>query len=181
VINPHSGGGTDQGLSVSLVLHSKTLAGHELCNNYGPKPNSELILGYGFSLPANPDDTIVLKIGGSGFRTLQEANDDHENGFGKWEVGRGAKGAEDVWKQVLRIVSVAGHATDASDASTSTSGETVRNYEDELEAAEILHDMVQSLIDRLPAQVPTGSELRPAVEKMLHHYLEGLSRVAVQV
>lgn len=34
-------------------------------NNYGPKPNSELLLGYGFVLPNNPEDTIVLKLGGS--------------------------------------------------------------------------------------------------------------------
>ncbi|KAF8915339.1 hypothetical protein CPB85DRAFT_1375057 [Mucidula mucida] len=51
-----------------------------LFNNYGPKPNSELILGYGFTLPTNPDDTMLLKIQGN-----------------KWEISRDAKGMDDVW------------------------------------------------------------------------------------
>ena len=52
--------------ALALVLHTPTSRGHELLNNYGPKPNAELILGYGFALPHNPDDTIVLRLGGAG-------------------------------------------------------------------------------------------------------------------
>ncbi|EIN05838.1 SET domain-containing protein [Punctularia strigosozonata HHB-11173 SS5] len=162
-------------LSISLVLHSATPKGHELFNNYGPKPNSELILGYGFSLPSNPDDTIVLKIAGSGFSTPADGGAPASSGeLGKWEVGRGGRGADAVWKQVLSIVSrVRPDETGSAATSETGRGDDARSYEDELEAAEILHDMVQSLIDRLPGQVPTGTQLRPAVEKMLHHYLEG--------
>jgi hypothetical protein len=32
-------------------------------NNYGPKSNEELLLGYGFTLPNNPDDVVTLKLG----------------------------------------------------------------------------------------------------------------------
>ncbi|KAG8955377.1 hypothetical protein FRC04_008728 [Tulasnella sp. 424] len=68
-------------LAVSIVVGSEVKAGSEVLNNYGPKPNSELILGYGFSLPNNPDDTIVLQLGGSPT---------------KWEIGRkGRPGATD--------------------------------------------------------------------------------------
>ncbi|KAJ9094153.1 hypothetical protein QFC20_006951 [Naganishia adeliensis] len=49
--------------SVGLVLRSETEAGEQVFNNYGPKGNEELILGYGFSLPENPDDTLALKLG----------------------------------------------------------------------------------------------------------------------
>jgi len=51
---------------ISFVTHNASKVGAEIFNNYGAKPNSELLLGYGFTLPANPDDTIVLKIGGLG-------------------------------------------------------------------------------------------------------------------
>ncbi|KAG9051267.1 hypothetical protein FS837_009533 [Tulasnella sp. UAMH 9824] len=52
-------------LAVSIVVGSEIKAGSEVLNNYGPKPNSELVLGYGFALPINPDDTIILQLGGS--------------------------------------------------------------------------------------------------------------------
>ncbi|KDQ54521.1 hypothetical protein JAAARDRAFT_38195 [Jaapia argillacea MUCL 33604] len=65
--------------TISLVIHTPTPSGSELFNNYGPKPNAELILGYGFSVEGNADDTIVLRIGGSEKR---------------WEVGRARKVAD---------------------------------------------------------------------------------------
>ena len=33
-------------------------------NNYGPRSNEELLLAYGFVIPDNPDDTVVLRLGG---------------------------------------------------------------------------------------------------------------------
>jgi hypothetical protein len=35
----------------------------EVWNNYGPKGNEELLLGYGFALRENPADTVKLKLG----------------------------------------------------------------------------------------------------------------------
>ncbi|KAL7424282.1 hypothetical protein Q5752_001872 [Cryptotrichosporon argae] len=35
----------------------------EVYNNYGPKANDELVLGYGFALRDNPDDTVALRLG----------------------------------------------------------------------------------------------------------------------
>ncbi|ORY80994.1 hypothetical protein BCR37DRAFT_60747 [Protomyces lactucae-debilis] len=37
-------------------------AGATLFNNYGPKPNEELLLGYGFTIKDNPYDTVALKM-----------------------------------------------------------------------------------------------------------------------
>lgn len=31
-------------------------------NTYGPKPNEELLLGYGFTTPTNPSDLVALKL-----------------------------------------------------------------------------------------------------------------------
>ncbi|KAJ4459863.1 putative histone-lysine N-methyltransferase SETD3 [Paratrimastix pyriformis] len=38
-------------------------AGAEVCNNYASKSNEEFLLGYGFCLPGNPDDTFSIKLG----------------------------------------------------------------------------------------------------------------------
>lgn len=130
---------------ISLVIHTSASAGEELFNNYGAKPNSEFILGYGFSLPNNPDDTIVLKIGDK-----------------KWEVGREAKGADQVWDAFLSFVSQ----------------NPEPDYEDYLEAAAALDDAVQQLIERLPADKGPSArlEMRPEVMAMLHDYVEGMRR-----
>ena len=132
---------------ISLVIHSPGVLGQELFNNYGPKPNSELILGYGFSLAHNPDDTIVLKIGGIAGN--------------KWEIGRNALGVEGLWKEVL--------------SNFSQSSEEAPTYEDVLDASGMLQEMVQTLIERLPANaLPEAQGIRPEVAVMFGHYLEGM-------
>lgn len=141
-------GATSEKPKISLVIHTSAVQGQELFNNYGPKPNSELILGYGFSIPRNPDDTIVFKIGGIGGN--------------KWEIGREARGTEGLWKEVLQLFvgSEEHHAT----------------YEDILDASGMLEEMVQALIHRLPDdQLSNAQELRPEVVTMFNHYLEGTS------
>ena len=128
------------------MLHAPAGKGQELLNNYGAKPNSEFILGYGFSLPENPDDTIVLKIGGIDGK--------------KWEVGRSAKGVDGIWDEVVRSVQ--------EDPDSSP------NYEDHLNAASALMEMVETLLDRLPSRDnPQHVEMRPEVLIMLHDYVEG--------
>jgi len=133
---------------ISLVIHSPGVHGQELFNNYGPKPNSELILGYGFSIAHNPDDTIVLKIGGIGGN--------------KWEIGRSAQCVEGLWKEIL--------------SNFCQSSEEAPTYEDVLDASGMLQEMVQTLIERLPANMPPEAQgIRPEVATMLSHYLEGMS------
>jgi hypothetical protein len=143
-----------QGLSISLVLHEPAYVGQELFNNYGPKPNSELILGYGFSIPWNPDDTIVLQLGGAG------------NESAKWEIGRGAHGVEELWLVVLKFV-----------RETQTEQEE-REYEYELhlDAAYMLSEMTLKLMNRLPEGKAVQSReggIRAEVYNMLDDYVEG--------
>ncbi|KAF8204763.1 SET domain protein [Pholiota molesta] len=139
-------GTTSEKPKISLVIHTPAVQGQELFNNYGPKPNSELILGYGFSIPRNPDDTIVLKIGGIGGN--------------KWEIGREARGTEGLWEEVLQTFV--------------GSEEHYATYEDILDASGMLEEMVQTLIQRLPnGQLSNAQELRPEVVTMFNHYLEG--------
>ncbi|KAF7355622.1 SET domain-containing protein [Mycena sanguinolenta] len=141
-----SGPVPDAGSCISLVLHNPVTAGAELFNNYGPKPNAELILGYGFSLPNNPDDTIVLKLGGPQ--------------GGRWEVGREARGADPVWDSVLSAV----QCDEGSEPS----------YEDHLDAADALAHMAQQLLDKLPeVSIFTPHGAREDVALMIRHYIEG--------
>lgn len=139
------------------MIHSPTPAGSELLNNYGPKPNSELILGYGFSIPQNPDDTIVLSIGGVQDTAKQ-----------KWEVGRGANGVDGLWAQVLDAVS----QTPTSEKDSEES--PAKRFEDQLDAAGMLGQMCQAYLDRLPDPANTRN-IRPNVQGMLEHYVEGAS------
>jgi len=140
--------------SISLVLHAPAAPGQELLNNYGAKPNSELILGYGFSLPQNPDDTIVLKVGGV----------DGE----KWEVGRSARGVNGLWNTILRLIQ--------EDSGSSS------EYEDKLDAASALTDMVHALLVRLPTEDnPRYVEMRPDVASMLHDYVGGQRDILLSV
>ncbi|KAI1790900.1 SET domain-containing protein [Ganoderma leucocontextum] len=154
--------------SISLVIHTPTPSGEELLNNYGPKPNAELILGYGFSLPDNPDDTIVLKIGGP---SAAAAFASPEPSAG-WEVGRDARGAEPIWHAVLSAVRAQNTGADEGDEDED-GGDTM--VEDELCAADMLAEMAQGLQDRLPSFPPDldASDIRPEVLRMLEHYVEG--------
>ena len=143
VVSPRS---SDQGSSVAIVHHIATAQGQELHNNYGPKPNAELVLGYGFSLPHNPDDTIVLKLGGFEGQ--------------RWEIGRDARNAESLWQEILS-------------RSLGLEGEPV--YEDTLEAALSLQDMTEKLLERLPQRnIPESHAIRPEVVEMFHNYIDGM-------
>ena len=160
-----SGRGSGQRLGLSLVIHSQTRPGEELLNNYGAKPNAELILGYGFSLENNPDDTIVLSIGGGPAASAPNPEEKQT-----WEVGRGARGVGGVWHHVLGVVSSVSQAGEAGESATS-------RLESQLDAASMLSEMCRSYLRRLPkipivSGVPTP-ELRPEVSTMFIHYIEG--------
>ncbi|KAF9450632.1 SET domain protein [Macrolepiota fuliginosa MF-IS2] len=135
--------------TVSLVLHIETLVGGELFNNYGPKPNAELILGYGFALPNNPDDTILLKI--AGFE-------------GRWEIGRSASGAEALWIELVQYVK----------RHRGNDDEEGEAYEIQMDATDILSHMVQTLLEKLPpGTILDDQTLRPEVANMLQEYTQG--------
>lgn len=48
---------------MNFITNAAIPASSEIFNNYGPKPNEELLHGYAFTLPSNPDDTLGLKLG----------------------------------------------------------------------------------------------------------------------
>lgn len=46
----------------SLACTDGVAAGEQVYNNYGPKGNDELLLGYGFCIANNPFDTVMLTL-----------------------------------------------------------------------------------------------------------------------
>ncbi|KAK5682673.1 hypothetical protein LTS10_005802 [Elasticomyces elasticus] len=46
----------------SVSVTDPVEAGAEVFNNYGPKGNDELLMGYGFCIPDNPYDTVMLTL-----------------------------------------------------------------------------------------------------------------------
>lgn len=133
--------------TISLILHGDTSAGGEIFNNYGPKPNAELILGYGFSLPDNPDDTIILKISG-----IDK----------KWEIGRSAQGAVAIWDELFRIIE-------------RDQGDNQEVYETQVDAADTLSSMVRALLEKLPSEEKIKDiDIRPEVLKIWKDYIKGM-------
>lgn len=45
-----------------IKTNTFTPSGEEVFNNYGPKSNDELLLGYGFCIPQNPHNTVPLML-----------------------------------------------------------------------------------------------------------------------
>ena len=166
------------GATVSLVTHNASNPGSEIFNNYGAKPNSELLLGYGFTLPANPDDTIVLKIGGILRDTVTAA----AAAAARYEVGRNAHGAAAVWGAIMDVVK-------AENEEDHEEGSEAPEWQIILDSADMLRTMTGSLLKRLPSPpqasaVPeseapgtTTIKLRGDVVEMIGHYVSGQREV----
>ncbi|KAH6915082.1 SET domain protein [Coprinopsis sp. MPI-PUGE-AT-0042] len=152
--NAPGGQETAKATKISLVVHKTTCTGQEIFNNYGAKPNAELILGYGFSFPDNPDDTIILKLGG-----IADSK--------KWVVGRNANGADGLWKEILQTM--AGEAV--SDPSL--------DWECILDASGAMQEMVELALSALPRldEEEVRSSIRLYVSTMLNHYVEGQTSI----
>ncbi len=183
--------------AISLVTHSASNRGSEIFNNYGAKPNSELLLGYGFTLPANPEDTIVLKIGGARGSTTSAASSDAAVNTAApagaaqaaaracYEVGRGAHGAAAVWGAIMDAVNAENEEGEGEDDEGEDS--EVPEWQNILDRADMLRSMTESLRGRLPSPpagrmvVPDSEagtlQLRGDVVDMIGHYVSGQREV----
>lgn len=47
---------------VGLQVLQQHESGQEICNNYGPRDNENLMLGYGFAIPSNPFDHFAVSL-----------------------------------------------------------------------------------------------------------------------
>ena len=152
--------GDEKGSALSLVLHGGAEEDSELYNNYGAKPNSEFLLGYGFTLPSNPDDTMAFKL------------PDEEK---RWEIGRKATGgAQDLFEAVEgRIKAQLGISMEDSEEM-----DEVEKIDLSLEATDLFQEMLQGLRMKLPTWIHEGGYrlgvgIRPEILEIVRPYIEG--------
>lgn len=64
-----------------IKTNTATVAGEEVFNNYGPKGNDELLLGYGFCIPQNPYNTVPLLLKAPPKELQRQIRDVHSGYF----------------------------------------------------------------------------------------------------
>ncbi|KAF8321649.1 SET domain-containing protein, partial [Clavulina sp. PMI_390] len=140
----------------------------EVFNNYGPKPNSELLLGYGFVLPSNPEDTIVLKLGGRSSTSSAHPPD---------LFPEPSAGLASLWDEVEKTVLSAGDDDESVTSVTSMEG----GWEVALEVCEALDGMIRNKIGALPdmSEVPhlPSAGIRVDVRGMVAEYVKGQKEI----
>ncbi|EJD38215.1 SET domain-containing protein [Auricularia subglabra TFB-10046 SS5] len=140
--------------TLSIVQHAPVAAGAEVLNNYGPKPNAELVLGYGFALPDNPDDTLVLKVSGAADRR---------------EIWRAGGGLQRILFDVLSVL-----VAQTGGPPTHAHAAIPLEYDGAFVLAEMLEARLAATpsLDGLSEDAPP-SGVRPEVLRMLKFYVQG--------
>jgi hypothetical protein len=164
--------------TISLVAPSPIDSGVQVYNNYGPKPNEELLLGYGFVLNPNPDDVLPLRLGGIGSnvsankkaRLTSKGLDAGK----RWIIKRDGEIPRDLM-EVLRIVMGDEHHHDHDDDEEEEEEEH-GHWEQEMELElDVLGALGQMLDDKLAKLESVNSEVeaRDDVRAMCDVYRRG--------
>lgn len=170
VISMQNGAKADdeKGCALSLVLHSDAEEHSELYNNYGAKPNSEFLLGYGFTLLSNPNDTMAFKL------------PDEER---RWEIGRNATGdAQDLFEAVEeRMKAQLGISMEDSEEM-----DEVEKLDILLEARDLFQEMIQGLRTKLPTWIhesnyEPGVGIRPEILEIVRPYIKGTRSILLTI
>ena len=170
--------------TISLVAPSTIESGVQVYNNYGPKPNEELLLGYGFVLSPNPDDVLPLRLGGLG-SNVSESKKARLTSKGldagkRWIIKRDGEIPRDLM-EVLRIVMgdeqshQHGHDhehDDDDDEEEEEHGHWEQEMELELDVLGALGQMLDDKLAKLE-NVDTSIEAREDVRTMCGVYRQG--------
>ncbi|EMF10574.1 uncharacterized protein SEPMUDRAFT_150634 [Sphaerulina musiva SO2202] len=79
----------------TVSISDAVTQGSEVFNNYGPKSNDELLLGYGFCLSSNPNDQVllVLKTPPEGLQPdIRQIQPGYFDSTGKWDAQKATFG-----------------------------------------------------------------------------------------
>lgn len=171
--------------SISLVTPSGVDSDVQVFNNYGPKPNEELLLGYGFVLPSNPDDVVALRLGGlntnlaeSKRRILEKKGLDPGK---RWVIKRDGE-IDRGMMEVLRVIMGDDHAHEHDHDSDDDEGEGEDehgHWEEEMELElDVLGALGQMLEDKLVKleSVDESAVAREDVRAMCAEYRKGQSQ-----
>ena len=166
--------------TISLVASSPIDSGVQVYNNYGPKPNEELLLGYGFVLNPNPDDVLPLRLGGIGSNVSANKkarlSSKGLNAGKRWIIKRDGEIPRDLM-EVLRIVmgDEHHHEYDHDDEEEEEEhGHWEQEMELELDVLGALGQMLDDKLAKLESANPEA-EARDDVRAMCEVYRTGES------
>lgn len=163
--------------TISLVTATSYKEGDQLFNNYGPKPNEELLLGYGFVIDDNPDDVVVLKVGSqkSDSKTTERLSKANLDPSKRFLLRRDGKLDSDLLA-VLRIF-LSTEDPISEDEIDPEDEHALHEYEEksmqlELDVLGTLGQMLDDKLEKLE-QVPGEVKAREEVRRMCSVYRKG--------
>lgn len=181
--------------AISLVSPTPQEEG-QLFNNYGAKSNEALLLGYGFTIPSNPDDTLVLQLGGvpESIRAVLETKG--LDAGKRFEVGRDGEMPAELVRTVRVMMADSGcdccggegtgdeehghkheHGHDEEEGEDeedehAAHEKEVAEFELELDVLGMLGNMLEDKLSRLE-DMPEAEGARPRVREMVETYRRG--------
>ncbi len=74
--------------TLSIITESEIQEGDQIFNNYAPKSNTELLLGYGFCIPGNDEVALAFKVGNHSVDAKNQIFHVRRNPFARAESDR---------------------------------------------------------------------------------------------
>lgn len=161
--------------AISFVAPTAIEKGSQVFNNYGAKSNESLLLGYGFVIPDNPDDTVVLRLGGAPPQAVSALKAKSLDATSRFTVGRDGQLPKDLLEIVRIMVGQADHSDseeDDDDDEHAAHEHELESLNTELDALGMLGAMLESKMERLTASIEVGN-VRKEVEDMVDIYRKG--------
>lgn len=163
--------------AISFILPNAIASGSEVFNNYGAKSNESLLLGYGFVIPDNPDDTVVLRLGGAPPEAAEALKAKGLDATKRFLVGTDGVIPQELL-QVMRILIGSEDADidmeeDDDDDEHAQHEKEVDSLNAELSVLEMLREMLDDKVEKIIEPLPKGMEARDNVEEMIETYRQG--------
>ncbi|KAL1410964.1 hypothetical protein Q8F55_001907 [Vanrija albida] len=165
--------------AISFVAPEAIDAGAEIFNNYGAKSNESLLLGYGFVIDGNPDDTVVLRLGTGALPADAKARLDAKglDAGERFAVGRDGE----LPKQLLEVVRAMlgedehDHDHDDEDDEHACYEAEEKGLNLELDVLGMLGQMLEDKLAKLKAGgvAPADAKVRAEVARLVKVYRDG--------
>jgi hypothetical protein len=181
------------GNAVGFGVRSTISKGQQIFNNYGPKGNEELCLGYGFMESGNVYTNVAIKLGSSASLPPDVLEDLSEKGLSWEEVHYLKREDQGIPLNLLRTIAICQYGDHFPDGfqwakwlkELEEGGDEEKRemVEMGLDFVEVILDMLQSKIDTNQAYLKRDEEyaqreenkgkLREEVVRMAAYYLKG--------
>lgn len=163
--------------AISFLSPNPIPSGSEVFNNYGAKSNESLLMSYGFVIPENPDDTVVLKLGGAPPEAQEVLKRKGLDGAKQFFIGTDGVIPQEML-QVMRIMlgnydEGEGDGDEDDDDEHAAHEREVESLNAEMEVLEMLRGMLEVKAERMIEPLIRGLAARDEVEDMIETYRQG--------